>query len=42
MVMKKGKIIESGDAEKIYYDPMDEYTKELIASIPGRNAGSMR
>ncbi len=34
MVMKDGKIIESGEADKIYYNPQTEYTKQLIQSIP--------
>jgi len=34
MVMNKGKIEESGDADEIYFTPKSEYTKKLIASIP--------
>jgi len=34
MVMNDGKIIESGEADKIYYNPQTEYTKQLIQSIP--------
>jgi peptide/nickel transport system ATP-binding protein len=34
MVMNKGKIVESGNAEDIYFNPQNEYTKKLIASIP--------
>ena len=37
MVMNKGKIIETGSADKIYEHPENEYTKKLIASIPGKN-----
>jgi len=36
MVMNKGKIEEIGAAEKIYHHPQEEYTKKLIAAIPGR------
>ena len=36
MVMNKGEIIETGDPDDIYYHPKMEYTKKLIASIPGR------
>lgn len=36
MVMNKGEIVEMGDPEEIYYHPKEEYTKRLIASIPGR------
>jgi peptide/nickel transport system ATP-binding protein len=35
MVMNKGEIIETGDPDEIYYRPKMEYTKKLIASIPG-------
>ncbi|HEV8286329.1 MAG TPA: ABC transporter ATP-binding protein [Chitinophagaceae bacterium] len=35
MVMNKGKIEENGDADDIYFHPQKEYTKKLIASIPG-------
>ncbi len=34
MVMNKGKIEETGTAEKVYFDPQSAYTKKLIASIP--------
>ncbi len=34
MVMNKGKIVESGAAEDIYYRPQDQYTKQLIEAIP--------
>lgn len=36
MVMNKGEIVEMGDPDEIYYHPKEEYTKRLIASIPGR------
>ena len=36
MVMHKGKIIEQGDAEQIYHHPKNEYTQQLISSIPGK------
>jgi peptide/nickel transport system ATP-binding protein len=35
MVMNKGEIVEMGDPDEIYYRPKEEYTKRLIASIPG-------
>ncbi|HWR33814.1 MAG TPA: ABC transporter ATP-binding protein [Chitinophagaceae bacterium] len=35
MVMNKGKIEESGNADEIYFKPHSAYTKQLIASIPG-------
>ncbi len=34
LVMNKGKMEESGDADDIYYNPQSEYTKKLISSIP--------
>ncbi|MGZ8540052.1 MAG: ABC transporter ATP-binding protein [Chitinophagaceae bacterium] len=34
MVMNKGKIEESGNADEIYFNPKSDYTKKLIASIP--------
>ena len=34
MVMKDGKIVESGDADEIYEHPKTAYTKNLIESIP--------
>ncbi len=34
MVMNKGKIEETGPADKVYTDPVSDYTKRLIASIP--------
>lgn len=34
MVMKDGKIVESGDADDIYLNPQTDYTKQLIQSIP--------
>jgi peptide/nickel transport system ATP-binding protein len=34
MVMNKGKIEESGNADDIYFNPRSAYTKNLIASIP--------
>jgi peptide/nickel transport system ATP-binding protein len=34
MVMKSGKIVETGKANDIYFTPQTEYTKNLIDSIP--------
>jgi peptide/nickel transport system ATP-binding protein len=34
MVMNKGKIEESGNADEIYFNPKSDYTKKLIASVP--------
>jgi len=38
MVMNKGIIEETGTAEEVYNHPQKEYTKQLIASIPGKVA----
>lgn len=35
MVMNKGKIEEIGEAEDVYNHPQSDYTRRLIASIPG-------
>ena len=37
IVMNKGKIEEMGDADVVYANPTEEYTKKLIASIPKGN-----
>ena len=34
LVMNNGKIVESGQADQIYFHPQQEYTKNLVASIP--------
>ena len=34
LIMQKGRIVESGDADEIYENPQQEYTKQLINSIP--------
>ncbi|MEI8052482.1 MAG: ABC transporter ATP-binding protein [Bacteroidota bacterium] len=36
IVMKDGKIVEQGDANEIFFNPKDEYTRELIGSMPGK------
>ena len=35
-VMHKGLIVETGPTEEIFNDPKDDYTKKLIAAIPGQ------
>ncbi len=35
LVMQRGVVVESGSVEKILSDPDDEYTKQLLASVPG-------
>ncbi len=34
MVMKDGKIVETGDADEIYFHPNNDYTRQLIGAIP--------
>lgn len=34
MVMKKGKIVESGEAEEVFNHPQSAYTQQLISAIP--------
>jgi peptide/nickel transport system ATP-binding protein len=36
IVMNKGKIIESGTADEIFFSPQENYTKELLAAVPGK------
>ena len=35
MVMHKGKIIEQNTADEIFYNPQENYTKELLQAVPG-------
>ena len=37
IVMQKGKIIEQGDADKIYSNPGHDHTRQLIKAIPGKS-----
>ena len=34
VVMQNGRLVEEGNTEKIFADPKEDYTKELIAAIP--------
>jgi peptide/nickel transport system ATP-binding protein len=34
MVMNQGQIVEIGDADEVYHNPQNEYTKKLIDAIP--------
>ena len=36
MVMNKGIIEETGEVEEVYNNPQKEYTKQLIAALPGK------
>ncbi|MEO7443990.1 MAG: ATP-binding cassette domain-containing protein, partial [Ferruginibacter sp.] len=39
MVMRQGKIIESGTADKVFNNPKESYTQMLLEAIPGRSIG---
>lgn len=34
MVMRKGRVVEHGDAEAVFADPKEAYTKELVQAMP--------
>ena len=36
IVMRQGKVVETGDVEEVFHHPKEEYTKRLIASRPTR------
>lgn len=36
LVMQEGKIVEQGTADQIYLHPQQEYTRQLVSSIPGK------
>ena len=38
LVMEKGKIIEAGNSDDIWFSPQNGYTKKLISAIPGNLA----
>jgi oligopeptide transport system ATP-binding protein len=41
-VMNRGKIVEVGDAEDVYQNPTDQYTKALLAAVPVPDPRKMR
>ena len=41
-VMEHGKIVEQGNAESIYANPAEEYTRRLIDAIPRDSVNFIR
>lgn len=37
LIMKSGKIVEEGEADSVYKSPSQEYTRQLIEAIPGKD-----
>ncbi len=42
LVMRKGKLVEFGDADTLYENPSDAYTRDLISAIPGTGLMTIR
>ena len=38
LVLRRGRVVESGRTERILADPQHEYTKELLSAVPGRRS----
>ena len=37
IVMEKGKLVEANSTDKLFNNPVQDYTRELIEAVPGRN-----
>ncbi|WP_267625651.1 dipeptide ABC transporter ATP-binding protein [Gordonia sputi] len=37
LVMRKGTVVDDGTVDDVYENPTSDYTRELLAAIPGRN-----
>lgn len=42
LVMKQGKVVETGKIEQVFYHPQDPYTQQLLAARPKRKQGGNR
>ncbi|PRA27508.1 dipeptide ABC transporter ATP-binding protein [Pseudomonas poae] len=40
LVLRNGKVVEQGTVERIFNQPASDYTRELIAAIPGQQAAA--
>jgi peptide/nickel transport system ATP-binding protein/oligopeptide transport system ATP-binding protein len=40
VVMNSGKVVEQGKVEDIYQQPQHEYTRNLLAAIPGKKVAT--
>ncbi|MEN9740229.1 MAG: hypothetical protein RLZ72_495, partial [Actinomycetota bacterium] len=40
IVMKSGRVVETGSAEQIYHSPKQKYTKELLEAVPHLGTGA--
>ncbi|GAB7529193.1 ABC transporter ATP-binding protein [Pseudomonas sp. 3A(2025)] len=41
LVLRNGKVVEHGGVDRVFNEPQSDYTKELIAAIPGRGVESL-
>jgi peptide/nickel transport system ATP-binding protein len=42
IVLKDGRVVEQGDADRVFRAPAHEYTRALLAALPGRTEGANR